>query len=151
MNEGIKIIDHLNFFNTLICPLGSTDVNINAEDKAVTLLCSFLESWNHLITSISFSATNSLEFDSVVGALLSEEVRRKSNIETSTLEAMVARGRSIEKGEGSRDKSRSKSRGKKSKGKCWYCNKARHLKKDCWKRKEENDESKKKQVSLRKI
>ena len=31
----------------------------------------------------------------------------------------------------------------KSKGKCLYCNKARHLKKDYWKRKEENDESKK--------
>ena len=59
------------------------------------------------------------------------------------MEALEARGHSIEKGEGLRDKSRSKSRAKKSKGKFWYYNKAGHLKKYCWKRKEENDESKK--------
>ena len=83
------------------------------------------------------------EFDSIVGALLSEEECKKSNTETSTLEAMLARGRSIEKGENSRRTFRSKSKGRKGKGKCWYCNKSGHLKKDCWKRKEENNDSKK--------
>jgi hypothetical protein len=60
----------------------------------VTLLCSFHESWDHLVTSISFSTTNTLEFDYVVGDLLSKEVRKKSSIETSTLEALVVRGES---------------------------------------------------------
>ena len=78
------------------------------------MLCCLLESWNHLVTSISFSTTDSLEFDYVVGALFSKEVQRKYNIETSTPEAMVARVHSTKKGEGSRDKSRSKLRGKKS-------------------------------------
>ena len=73
------------------------DVKIKDEEKAVTLLCSLPESRKHLVTSISFSTTDSLEFDSIVGALLSEEVQRKSNIETSTLEAMVTRGFSTEK------------------------------------------------------
>jgi hypothetical protein len=65
----------------------------------MTLLCLFPESWDHLVTSISFSTIDTLEYNFVVGALLSEEVRRKSSIETSTPKAMVARGRSRERGE----------------------------------------------------
>ena len=76
--------DHLNVFNTLICQLASMGVNIEDEDKAVTLLCSLPDSQNHLVTSISFSTTDTLEFDSIVGSLLAEEVKSKSNIETST-------------------------------------------------------------------
>ena len=131
MKEGINFFDHLSVFNTLICQLGSMDVKIDDEDKAITLLCSLPKSWNHLVTSISFSTTDSLEFDFIVGAFLSKEVQRKSNIETFASKEMVASGHSIEKGEGLRDKFKSKSRGIKSKGKCWYCNKAGHLKKDC--------------------
>jgi hypothetical protein len=82
MKEGTRIDDHLNVFNTLLWQLTSMDVKFNEEDKAVTLLCYFLESWDHLVTSISFSTTYTLEFDSIVGDLFSEEVRRKSNIET---------------------------------------------------------------------
>ena len=44
MKKGIKIVDHLNVFNTLICQLGSMDVKLKDEDKIVTLLCSLLES-----------------------------------------------------------------------------------------------------------
>ena len=68
------------------------------EYKAITLLCSLPESWDHFITSISLSIANSLKFESVVGALLSEEVRRKSSIETFAPKSMVARGRSKERG-----------------------------------------------------
>lgn len=128
MKEGTKIADHLNVFNTLICQLTSMDVKIDDEYKAVMLLCSLPESWDHLVTSISFSTTDTLEYRFVVSALLSEEVRRKSSIETSTLEAMVVRGRSRERGEKSRGTSRSKSKGKKSKLRCWYCGKSGHLK-----------------------
>jgi hypothetical protein len=56
---------------------------------------------------------------------------------------MVARGRSIERGEDSSGTSRDKSKGRKGKGRCWYYNKLGHLKKDCWKRKESKDDSKK--------
>jgi hypothetical protein len=66
-------------------------VKFESEDKAITLLCSLTESWDHFVTSISFSSIESIEFDVIVGSLLSEETRKKSNLETSTSEAVVVR------------------------------------------------------------
>ena len=48
---------------------------------------------------ISLSTADSLKCESDMGALLFEEVRRKSNTETTASEAMVARGHSKERGE----------------------------------------------------
>jgi hypothetical protein len=121
MKEGTKVVDHLNTFNTLIVQLTSMEVKFEDEDKAITLLCSLPESWDNLVTSISFSSTEVLDYDSVVGALLAEEMRRKSSKETSTSEAMLIRGRTKEKNE--RSSFRSKSRHRKGKEKCWYCGK----------------------------
>ena len=118
------------------------DVKSDGEYKAVNLLCTLPESWGQVVSSISLSTTDTLEFDNVVGALLSEELRKKTSLETSS-QALVVRGRSKEKREKLRGTSRSKSKGRKSKLKCWYCNKTGHLKKDCWKRQEsKKDDSK---------
>lgn len=92
------------------------------------------------VTSISLSISETLEFDDVVGALLSKETRKRTNSETSTLEAMMTRGRSKERRFSKHNDSRSKSKGKKSKVKCWFCRKSGHLKKDCWKRQQESKE-----------
>ena len=74
MKEGTKFAEHLNVFSTLICQLSDMEVKMQEEDKAITLLCSLPESWDHFITSISLSTADSLKFESVMGALLSEEV-----------------------------------------------------------------------------
>ena len=50
--------------------LESIEVKFESEDKAVTLLCSLLESWDNFVTSMSLSSSETLEFDDVVGALL---------------------------------------------------------------------------------
>jgi hypothetical protein len=84
MKEGTRIVDHLNTFNTLIVQLTSMEVKFEDEDKAIRLLYSLPESWDNLVTSISFSSTFFLDYDSVVGALLVEEMRIKSSQETST-------------------------------------------------------------------
>ena len=68
------------------------DVTYEDEDKAVTLLCSLPKSWDHLVTTMWFSTTDTIDYDTVVGALLSEEMRKISSKETSTAEAMVVRG-----------------------------------------------------------
>jgi hypothetical protein len=67
-------------------------LKFESEDKKITLLCYLPASWDHFVTSISFISTESIEFDDTVGALPSEETRKKSNLETSTSEAMVIRG-----------------------------------------------------------
>jgi hypothetical protein len=139
MKEGTKVVDHLNTFNTLIVQLTSMEIKFEDKDKAIKLLCSLHDSWDNLVTSISFSSTDVLDYESVVGDLLAEEMRRKSSKETSISEAMIVRGRTKEKNE--RSFSRSKSRHRKGKEKCWYCDKTRHLKKDCWKRKESEENS----------
>ena len=83
------------------------------------LLVFMPESWDHFVTSMNLSTTDSLKFESVASALLSEKVRRKSSIETFAPKAMVARGRSKERGEKARGSSRSNSKGdKKCKAKC---------------------------------
>ena len=94
MKEGTSITDHLNTFNTLLVQLDSIEVKFDSEDKVATLLCSLPESWDHFVTSISLSSSKTLEFDDVVGAMLSEETRKMSNLETSTSEAIMVRGQS---------------------------------------------------------
>ena len=80
------------FLILLQCELISMDVKIDDEDKAINLLCTLPESWGQVVSSISLSTNDTLEFEIVVGALLSEELRKKSSFETSTLEALVVRG-----------------------------------------------------------
>ena len=67
-----------------MCQLTSMGVKIKDKDKAITLLCSLPKTWDHLVTSISYSKTDTLDFDSIVGSLLFKEVRRKSSMEIST-------------------------------------------------------------------
>ena len=60
MKEGTSIIDHLNTFNTLLVQLDSIEVKFDLEDKVVTLLCSLSKSWDHFVTSISISSSETL-------------------------------------------------------------------------------------------
>jgi hypothetical protein len=79
MKEGTKITDHLNVFNSLIFKLTNMEVKFEDEDKLVMLLCLFLESWDHLVTTMWFSTIDTIDYDIVVGALLSEEMRKRSS------------------------------------------------------------------------
>ena len=81
----------------------------------MNLLCTLPESWGQVVFSINLGTIDTLEFDNVVGALLFEELRKKTNLETSSPKALVVRGRSKEKGEKSRGISRSKSKRKRRK------------------------------------
>jgi len=54
MNEGTTTLEHLNFFNKVISELLAVDVNIDEEDKALILLSSLSESYDHIITSILY-------------------------------------------------------------------------------------------------
>ena len=72
MEEEGSIIDHLNSFNLLIAQLTSFGVKIEEEDQCMTLLCSLLDSWDHLVMVLG-STLVTFKMDDVVSSLLSEE------------------------------------------------------------------------------
>ena len=57
-----------------MCQVTSMDAKNNYEDEAVTLLCSSLESWDHLVTCIRNSTIGTLDYDTIVGSLFSKEM-----------------------------------------------------------------------------
>ena len=91
MTNGMKIHDHLNTFNDLVGQLTNVDVNIDDEEKEINLLCTLPNSWDHIITSISFSNLESFDCDIVVGAVLLKEQSRKNNQENSSSVAVATR------------------------------------------------------------
>jgi hypothetical protein len=45
MSDGSSMNDHLNAFNTILGQLSSMDIKITEEEKCISLLCSFPDSW----------------------------------------------------------------------------------------------------------
>jgi hypothetical protein len=76
MSKGGSGEDHLNEFNTVTNNLSSVKVYFDDEFKALLILCSFPKSWNDLVmvVSNSISGSNNLNFDDVVGVILSNEM-----------------------------------------------------------------------------
>ena len=54
MNEGTTVLEHLNFFNKVISELLAVNVKIDEENKALILLSSLPESYDHIITTILY-------------------------------------------------------------------------------------------------
>ena len=75
MKEGTKITKHLNVFKTLLFQLTSMDIKIDDEHKEFNLLCTLPESWGRLVSSISLSTTDTLEFNTVICHLSSMDVK----------------------------------------------------------------------------
>ena len=80
MNEGIALLEHINFFNKVISELLAVDVKIDEEDKALILLSSFPESYDHIVTIMLYSK-EALILEEVTSTLLSNEIRKSSNQE----------------------------------------------------------------------
>lgn len=139
--KGTPMIEHLNNFNKILADLQNLDVEFIDEDKALLLLNSLPESYEHLTTTLLYGK-DEVKFVDVSNALVNNEYRKKDQHENkdSTSEALVAtRGRQSNKSGGlnNRGRSRSKSRGEDSsrrclaKDECAYCHQKGHWKKDC--------------------
>eukprot|EP00253_Pinus_taeda_P014062 PITA_14062 len=92
MKDRDSVTEHLNAFNTVVSRLSSVDIKISDEDKCISLLCSLPDSWDSLVIAIGSNAT-ALQFDEIVSALLTEEMRRK-NMDNQNGDALSVRGRS---------------------------------------------------------
>jgi hypothetical protein len=122
MSEGSSVTKNLNVFTTIISQLSYVDIKIIEEEKYISLLCSFIDSWDRLFMAIGSNATT-LMLEYVVASLLLEEMRRK-NIEGSTKYSLLVRGRLIDKDKGKFSGRNSKSKGRskylvQSMRKCW--------------------------------
>ena len=77
MDENYTIKKHLNVYNTLVIQVTSAGIKMAEEDKFITLLCSFPDSWDNLIAAIGSGSQATLKFDEILSSLLLEEKRQK--------------------------------------------------------------------------
>eukprot|EP00253_Pinus_taeda_P006275 PITA_06275 len=103
IKDGESVTEHLNAFNTVVSQLASVDIKISDEDKCISLLCSLPDSWDSLVIAIGSNAT-ALQFDEIVSALLTEEMRRK-NMDNQNGDALSVV--------------------------CWKCGKEGHFRREC--------------------
>ncbi|TXG64884.1 hypothetical protein EZV62_011878 [Acer yangbiense] len=143
------MIEHLDNYNKILADLQNLDVEISDEDKALLLLNSLPDTYEHLTTTLLYGK-DEVKLIDVSNALVNNEYRKKDQLDhrDSTSEALtVARGRTNNKRSGvpsERGRSRSKSRGpshskpkgessfrRLTKDECAYCHQKGHWKKDC--------------------
>jgi hypothetical protein len=87
------------------------------EDKCITLLCSFPDSWDNLVVAIGSTTQSTLKYEDVISSFLSEEMRWKS-MGGHSIDSLFVRGRTQDKNPGKSSGGRSKSSGRsKSPGK----------------------------------
>jgi len=83
MNKRTAVLEHLNFFNKVISELLVVDVKIDEEDKALILLSSLSESYDHIITTMLYGK-ETLILEEVTSTLLFNEIRKRLNQEEQT-------------------------------------------------------------------
>ncbi|KAK8919454.1 hypothetical protein KSP39_PZI021448 [Platanthera zijinensis] len=100
--EGKSMIENLNDFNAITSQLESVGLTFENEMLAVLILSSLPDSWDSLVMTVNNSSgSNPLNFEDVVGVLLSEDTRRKNNsIDVSSAGALSVgeSGRSSKRG-----------------------------------------------------
>lgn len=73
-----NVIEHMNVFNGIVDQLEKVDVKLGEEDKALILLTSLPESFDHLVTTILYGK-DTLKMEEVQSALLSNAGRKNQD------------------------------------------------------------------------
>ncbi|KAL7212405.1 hypothetical protein ACSBR2_015150 [Camellia fascicularis] len=122
--EGISISIHLNAYNKILADLQNLDVAIEDEDKALLLLNSLPDTYNHLITTLLYGK-DEICFKNVSSSLINNEYSKKAkeNFNDTFSNTLTVKGRSHSKLAGVRVNP--------AKDKCAYCHEKRQWKKDC--------------------
>ena len=133
--EGTSMIGHLNAFNKLIADLLNLDEVVKDEDKALILLNSLPDSYEHLATTLIYGK-DTVKFDDVSNALMNNEFRKRDKeAHNDTSEAFVTRERPEDRrtqfGNKSRERGVSSGRSKLANDECAYCREKGHWKNEC--------------------
>ena len=102
---------HLNDYNKILANLQNLEVEIKDMDKALLLLNSLPDTYDHLIITLLYRK-NEIKFNDVSNALTNNEYRKKDKqayVDTGS-EVLMVRGRSEHKKFGRRGRLRSKSK-----------------------------------------
>ena len=75
-HAGISLSEHFNDYNKILVDLKKLDVKISDEDKALLLLNSLLDSYDHLITIVLYGK-DEIKFDDVSNALTNNEYHKE--------------------------------------------------------------------------
>jgi hypothetical protein len=73
---GISLSEHFNDYNKILVDLKKLDVKISDEDKALLLLNSLPDSYDHLITIVLYGK-DEIKFDDVSNALTNNEYHKE--------------------------------------------------------------------------
>ena len=85
-------MEYLNFFNKVISECLDVDVKIDEKDKALILLCSLPQSYDHIVTTMLFGK-KTLILEKITSTLLSNKTRKRPNQEKQEGSGLVVTGR----------------------------------------------------------
>ncbi|KAL7258699.1 hypothetical protein ACSBR1_004749 [Camellia fascicularis] len=136
--KGISMNEHLDNFNKILADLKNLDVRTDDEDKALLLLNSLPDTYDHLTTTLLYGKEK-IKYVDVSNALVNNELRRKdkSANRDSASEALTVKDKTNNRRYTGRGKSRSKSKGRSSdrrrlaKDECAACRQKGHWAKYC--------------------
>ncbi|KAH9716238.1 Integrase catalytic domain-containing protein [Citrus sinensis] len=131
--HGVSMHDHVSRFEKLLADLKNLDEDIKNEVKAMILLHSLPDEYNHFVTTLIYEKSM-IVFKDVCTTLTNLEIQNNDkNSERVSFEALVSRDWAMEKkkkrgGKNSRFKSRSRNI---ARDECTFCHEKGHWRKDC--------------------
>ncbi|GFZ19218.1 hypothetical protein Acr_27g0009570 [Actinidia rufa] len=110
--QGTSMNEHLNSFNKILADLQNLDVEIDDEDKALLLLNSLPETYEHLTTTLLYENRVQMHLQQGVGRVLARNLRGDGNLAQNRAE-------------------KSSDRRQLAKDECAYCHQKGHWKDKC--------------------